>query len=474
MSSASLKTWLRTTSFRLAAYYAALFALSAGLLLALVWLYGIGTAEREIERVVDSRLEALLAVHEREGLAGLRWAIARESLRPASPFLYALVDEDGRLLAGNLPRSHPLREGWEEFELEDDEDELAPGEPRLHLPVRGRGVRLDDDLLLWVGHDVETLHELRERLGAAVALGLLLTVAAALGGGLLMARQVSRHVEAMERAAAAIMEGDLARRLPERGTGDEFDRLARRLNAMLDRIQRLMESLRQVSSDVAHDLRTPLTRLRQRLEHARLRARSADDWAAAVEGAIADADELLATFDALLRIAEVESGRRRAAFAPVDLSALAAELAETYQPVAEDAGHPFEADIEPGVEVRGDRALLAQLMANLIENALRHTPPGTPVRLGLRRADGAAELEVADAGPGIPPAEREKVLQRFYRLDRSRGTPGSGLGLALADAVARLHGSRLELADNRPGLRAMVRLPVMTRHDKDRTCQVSA
>lgn len=462
MSSANLRAWLRTTSFRLAAYYAALFALSAGLLLAVVWFYGIGTAGREIERVVDSRLEALLAVHEREGLAGLRWAISRESLRPGTPFLYALVDEDGRVLAGNLPRPHPLREGWEEFELEDDEEAPAPGAVPLHLPVRGRGVRLDEDLLLWVGHDVETLHELRERLGTAVAVGLLLMVVAALAGGLIMARQVSRHVEAMERAVAAIMEGDLARRLPERGTGDEFDRLARRLNAMLDRIQRLMESLRQVSSDVAHDLRTPLTRLRQRLEHAREGARGAEAWAAAVEGAIGDADELLATFDALLRIAEVESGRRRAGFVAVDLSTLAEEIAETFRPLAEEAGRPFGAEIEPGVRVRGDRALLAQLLVNLVENALRHTPPGTPLGLTLRREDGEAVVAVWDRGPGIPPGERGRVRERFYRLDRSRGTPGSGLGLALADAIARLHGGRLELEDHAPGLRVLLRIPVMS------------
>lgn len=461
MSSASLQAQLRTTSFRLAASYALLFLVSSGLLLGLVWFYGVATAERELERLVDSRLEALLAIHEREGIQGLRWTLAREAARPGTRYLYALVDDEGRLIAGNLPRPHPLREGWEEFELEDEQIPEADGSP-LHLPVRGRGVRLGDDFLLWVGHDIETLHELRERLAVAVGLGLLLTVAAALIGGLLMARQVSRHVEAMERAAAAIMEGDLSQRLPLRGTGDEFDRLAGRLNRMLDRIERLMDSLRQVSSDVAHDLRTPLTRLRQRLEHARRTARTAEQWTMAVDGAIDDVDELLATFDALLRIAEVESGRRRAAFGTVDLSALADELVETYRPLAEESARPFEADVAPDVRVHGDRALLAQLLVNLIENALRHTPPGTPVGLALRREDGEVTVTVWDHGPGIPPEERDKVRQRFYRLDRSRSTPGSGLGLALADAVARLHGGRLDLEDNRPGLRAVVHLPEMS------------
>jgi len=268
-----------------------------------------------------------------------------------------------------------------------------------------------------------------------------------------------RRVDAIERTGREIMEGNLTRRLPVRGTGDEFDRLSEGLNAMLERIQSLMEGVKQVSNDIAHDMRTPLARLRQRLEAARLPGKTADEQAASIDGAIADTDGLLRTFSALLRIAQIESGSRRAGFAEVDLSALFAAMVETYAAVAEDRGQHVSGTIAPGLAMRGDRELLTQVLANLIENALTHSPAGAQVTLTLERIDGRIVGCVADNGPGIPPAQREKAFRRFYRLDTSRTTPGSGLGLSLVAAISALHGIEITLGDNAPGLRVTLHFP---------------
>jgi signal transduction histidine kinase len=263
-------------------------------------------------------------------------------------------------------------------------------------------------------------------------------------------RSVARRAAAMEAALAAVQGGDLDRRLAVRTGGDEFDRLALRINATLDRLQALMAALREVTDDIAHDLRTPLTRLRQRLDDA-ARVPSA----AAIEAAQAEADRLLEIFAALLRIAQVESGTQRAGFATVDLSAIAESVAEVYAPAAEERGQVLASDIEPGVSITGDPAMLTQMLANLVENAIRHGRAEGRVSLGV----SAAGITIADDGPGIPEADREKVFHRFHRLDAARSTPGSGLGLALVRAVAELHGITIALEDAAPGLRVRLTLP---------------
>jgi signal transduction histidine kinase len=225
---------------------------------------------------------------------------------------------------------------------------------------------------------------------------------------------------------------------------------------MLDRIQQLMDGLRQVTSDIAHDLRTPLGRLRQRLEDAREHATTTADYASATEAAIAEADTLLETFSALLRIAQIEAGAQKSAFAELDLSALVRSIGEAYLPVAEDAQHRLELAIDGGIGFTGDRQLLAQMISNLVENALNHTPGGSTVRLALAKSATGLTLEVADNGPGIPADERDKVFDRFYRLDRSRSTGGSGLGLALVRAIATLHGLAIRLEDAKPGLKVVL------------------
>jgi signal transduction histidine kinase len=253
------------------------------------------------------------------------------------------------------------------------------------------------------------------------------------------------------------MRGNLARRIALRGTSDEFDRLSANLNEMLDRIQMLMDGLRQVSNDIAHDLRTPLTRLRQRLELARTKATTVADFETAVDKAIAETDEILDTFGALLRIAQIEAGTRRAAFTDVDLSGVCQTIVETYAAVAEDHQHALESRIAEGVTVQGDRQLLTQMIANIVENALRHTPDGTRIELELAGLPAAPVCTIRDNGPGIPEPERQKVFRRFYRLDSSRATPGSGLGLSLVAAVAELHRIAVEIGDGQPGLKVTLR-----------------
>jgi signal transduction histidine kinase len=268
---------------------------------------------------------------------------------------------------------------------------------------------------------------------------------------------VHRRLAAISGTAEAIIDGDLGRRVPVRGSNDDLDRLAITFNRMLDRIATLMESLKQVSSDIAHDLRTPLTRLRQKLEAG---LAVPGDRAHALEGALVDLDSILDTFAGLLRIAQIESGARRAAFRSSDLSAIGHTVVEAFAPSAEDAQQTLRLEGDASVPVVGDPELLTQMLVNLVENALRHAGPGTDIRVTASRGESAATLAVIDNGPGVPSQDRERLFDRFYRLERSRSTPGSGLGLALVAAVARLHGAEVRLIAAEPGLEARVTFPV--------------
>jgi signal transduction histidine kinase len=272
-----------------------------------------------------------------------------------------------------------------------------------------------------------------------------------------MSGSLLRRIETISRTARDIMAGDFSRRIPVRGTGDEFDHLVRSLNAMLERNQAAMESVRQVSNDIAHDLRTPLTRLRQRLDLAQRRARSVEEWRRAAEGCISDMDAILETFGGLLRIAQIESGMPTRRFTKVDLSELLRTVIEVYQPMAEEKEQPFTADIAFGLTVWGDGELLTQMIANVIENAMKHSPTGASINLVTSESPSTIAVAVSDSGPGIPAEERARVFRRFYRLERSRRTPGSGLGLSLVEAIAALHQIGIELTDNGPGLRVTLR-----------------
>ena len=331
---------------------------------------------------------------------------------------------------------------------------------------------LDDGTVLVVADDLGSVEDVEDVVSSAFAIVLAISIALGLASGFLLTGELLRRVNAVTQTAEAIIAGDLTRRIAPTGAGDEFDRLGATLNVMLDRIVGLMDNLRQVSDDIAHDLRTPLSRLRQSLEHTRTHAAMEQDYELAIERAIEEVDGLLATFSALLRIAQVEAGARRQAFRAVDLTEVVETVCEAYAPALEDGGRSITSDIATGVVLNGDRDLLAQMFANLIENAIGHTPPRTAIRVRLRGigTDGSGALaEVCDDGPGIPLDEHEKVFRRFYRLERSRTTPGNGLGLSAVAAIAELHGAMITLSNADPGLRVTVRFPPL---DQERDAQL--
>jgi signal transduction histidine kinase len=444
---------LRTSSFRLTVLYAGLFGTSVLILFAVIyWATGL-TMTNSLDAAVDSDLTELTDGFRSGGTAALEAQIdERVRQMPRGPMFYLLQDKSGTALAGNLP-AFGRGPGW--FDLKAPES--AAHARARNLAIRAHGVTLPGGDYLMVGVDAFPRSEMHELILRAFGWSSLITLVLAFGGGALISGGLLRRIETISRAARDIMDGDFARRIPDRGTDDEFDHLVSSLNAMLDRMQEAMESVRQVSDDIAHDLRTPLSRLRQRLELARYRAQSVAAWRHAAAGCIAEMDAILETFGALLRIAQIESGIAARRFARLDLSDLLHTVAEVYQPMADDKGQHFTTKIAPGLVAWGDRELLAQLFANVIENAMRHSPPGAAIGLVAAASATAVEIVVGDSGPGIPAAERGRVFRRFYRLESSRSTPGSGLGLSLVAAIAALHQVRVELMDNDPGLRVLLR-----------------
>jgi signal transduction histidine kinase len=438
---------LRTASFRFAALYVVLFAASALVLGAAVFLAARSALEQQMATRIETEAGFLRDEFAAGGLDRLLGAV-RARGRGASALDYLVQDGGGAHLAGEMPQAMALRPGWTTIKVPEAAED--GGRPEH---VRAFVLDLGDGLLLAVGDDLGRIAEIEEAVATAFLWTVGLAAALGIGGGIVLSRAFLARVDAIARTAEAIIGGDLARRVPIHGTNDDLDRLAGTLNRMLDRIGALMGSLHQVSSDVAHDLRTPLSRLYQRLEGARTHARSVADYEAAVEAAMQEADGLLETFSALLRIAQVEGASPRAGFREVDLSAIAESVADAYRPDAEEAGHRIATEVAAGIVVHGDQELLTQAVANLVENALRHTPAGTSIAIRLLRSPGAC-LVVEDNGSGVDARDLPRLADRFYRGERSRSTPGNGLGLSLVAAVAELHGARLRLEDAKPGLRA--------------------
>ncbi|TPG53823.1 sensor histidine kinase [Roseomonas nepalensis] len=407
------------------------------------WLRAQAALRQQLDLVLAAEAEGLLRDYETFGLRGLSEVAEITSRRPG-PLLVLLQAADGRPIAGRLPAAPTVLRGFATWRQGEGE-----------VPLRALGAVLPGGANLIVAADLSSVDRAATALAWTPPVAGGVAALVALGLGFLLASRLERRLAGISGAARAVMAGDLARRLPESGRGDEFDRLAVTINAMLARIETLVAEVRQVTDDVAHDLRSPLSRLRQRLEAALARARDPAADEAALEGAIGELDGILATFAALLRIARAEAGAGREGFAPVDLSALVAAVAEAYAPVAEEAGRALEAEVAPGQVIEGSAPLLRQAVANLLDNSLAHGEG----RIRVRLRPGAA-LEVEDEGPGIPAEERQRVVRRFYRLDRSRGTPGTGLGLSLVAAVAGLHGGALSLGEGPggKGLRATLAL----------------
>jgi len=446
---------LRTSTFRLALLYMALFAGSALLLLGFIYWSTVAFMANQTDATIEAEVVGLAEQYRERGLKGLVGTISERLERdPESSSVYLLASPSYSPLAGNLtgwPDVEPSQAGWLNFEFKDP----RAGGRLFH--ARARPFILEGGLHLLVGRDTRELKATQQLIVRALLWGLAITVALALVGGIAMSRSTVRRIEQINQTSREIMSGDLSRRVPTTGTADDFDQLAVNLNAMLDEIERLMGGVRQVSDNVAHDLRTPLTRLRNRLEQLRSELGDTSPQKEHVERSIADADQLLSTFGALLRIARIEAGGHRPDRVPVDLATLVQDAAELYEALAEEKQLNVDASAASSAAIQGDRDLLFQAVTNLLDNAVKYTPEGGRIALEVRRTEDAVDVTVSDTGPGIPAEERDKVLQRFYRLERSRRAPGSGLGLSLVAAVARMHHATLLLEDNAPGLKATLR-----------------
>ncbi|MEQ9518651.1 MAG: HAMP domain-containing sensor histidine kinase [Parvibaculum sp.] len=449
-----------TTTFRLALIYLALFSASAIASLGYVYWNTAGFLARQTDDAVQAEIEYLAEQYAQGGQAQLVHLVIQRSRDPREA-LYLIVDERGSVLGGNLdrrPSVKPDQNGWLDFEFHRRTLEGA----ELHT-ARARAVDLIDGSYLIVGRDVQALRGIEYLITSSLVWALVFTIVLGLLGGIIVSRNMLARVDEINQTSRNIMRGDFAQRISVTGSGDELDQLAENLNAMLDQIEKLMTGMREVTDNIAHDLRSPLNRLRTRLEMAMAGNMSPATLRQELERSINDADQLLGTFNALLAIARAEAGSHRDNMARINVSELVQDTAELYLPVAEDEGFDCEIDIAPDLELFGHRDMLAQAMVNLLDNAIKHgrstSQPKPRLTISAARDGGMLRLTVADNGPGIVEADRQRVLDRFVRLEASRNTPGSGLGLSLAVAAAKLHGGTLVLEDGAPGLCAVMRLP---------------
>lgn len=466
-----------SSAFRLAAAAVASFAVLAGVLAWTVFQATNAVLTDQVVTTLAAEADAL-KTEGRGGLPALIDAVAARS-RPEGPGLYILLDRDGRKLAGNLSRLPPEIAGADTRARTGGTFRYRPkpasldtaGEPRARPERLGVAsvIDLPGGAVLAVGRDVDDQRRFGDGVKRVVLWSFLALAALGLATAYLISRLVLKRIEAINLAAAEIMAGDLSRRVPVAGSGDELDGLAVNLNAMLDRIEQLMAGLREVSDNIAHDLKTPLNRMRNRVEAA-LRDGVPSLHREALERTIEEADELIRTFNALLLIARLEASGSGETASAIDLGRLIASVADLYAPVAEEAGLRLEVEAGDGPVVMANRQLLGQAIANLIDNAIKYAPPEpaaasdlpavfSPIRITLTWLDGDIAVTVADRGPGIAAADRERALRRFVRLDASRSRPGTGLGLSLVAAVARMHGGRVMLDDNAPGLKVTLVLP---------------
>jgi signal transduction histidine kinase len=457
-----LRRTMATTAFRLAAASAAGFLIVAAIIAGILfWQTNTILTEHVISGL---RAEASELAHEAgaDGIAALADTIRARS-RPDGPDLYFLADAAGQKIAGNLNRLPPEITASPQggvFRYES----LAQGRSVSRLGV-AMPVEAGPDARLVIGRDIEAQLQYAERIKRIFLWGYGVLSLAAILAGLAVGRSVLKRIEAITTTSRSIMAGDLARRIPLQGSRDELDDLAASLNAMLERIEQLMGGLREVSDNIAHDLKTPLNRLRNRAEAALRDARGSDAYREGLERTIEESDELIKTFNALLLIARLEAGAVEETAARFDLGDLVRDVAELYEPVAEEAGFGLDIAVEDGIEVSANRQLVGQAVANLADNAIKYASRGTLAK-DLRRIEvsvaargNSAEIRVADHGPGIAEKDRERALKRFVRLEECRTQPGTGLGLSLVAAVARLHGGAIRLEDNKPGLRAVLTLP---------------
>lgn len=454
-----LKGLIRSQAFRLALFYTALFGSSVAILFFFIYWTASGYVTSHVDEFVSSEVALFAADFDVDGQDGVT-GLMRERLATdqSGRWVYLYVDPAGRKLVGNI-------DAWPEGPPGPDGFWTLPGqkvdEPDEPNRTRAQAVTLPDGGRILIGLDDYEVTEMREALERAIVLGLGLMLILAVGGGAIMSRASLRQLETINRVTHEIMQGDLRRRVPVSGGTDEYAELGRNINAMLERMGELMQTIKGVTDNIAHDLRLPLARHRARLEAAIAHPPTASDLQQFLGRSIEDVDSILGTFGALLRIASVESGALRDTFVAVDLAALVRDAEQLFEPVANARQVEIVTHVVPRLVMRGNRDLLFQALSNLLDNAIKFAASGGRVEMRLVPRDGMAELIIADNGPGIPVEHRRKVFQRFYRLDESRSTPGSGLGLSLVRAVMLLHEGSCEIGDNRPGTRVVVRLPCL-------------
>ena len=481
----------RTTVFKLSLVYLVIFALGASAVIGWVAWSVRHLVDQQIGVAIKAEINGLSEQYAQGGISRLVFIVDRRTRQPNAS-LYLVTNFQGLAITGNvaaLPPNVLDKPGVRETLYQ------RHGEATMHRMAMARIFVLPGGFRLLVGRDLGDRETLYQVMGRALLTSLFWLIVIGMLGGLFVARRVLQRVDAMNDSARTIMLGNLEGRLPINGSNDELDRLAQNLNAMIARINDLMVGMRDVSDNIAHDLKTPLTRLRSHAERTLATAKSTGEYQGALEKVIEESDHLIKIFNALLMIARVETGTEREGLKPFDAGEIAHDLAEMYEPVADDAGFDLAVDAGKNLVVHGSRELVGQVVANLLDNAIKYGVPakataaqeprkspamagaGIPEEPSLPLVDGQAganrprlaisvqrrgsdiEISVADNGPGIPEADRERVLDRFVRLEWSRSKPGSGLGLSLAAAVARLHNGQLKLEDNHPGLRVTLVLP---------------
>ena len=452
----------RTTAFKLTLVYLTVFALFAVFLLAYFAWNTRRLFNEQITQTVDAEIGGLSEQYNLGGIRRLVIIVDTRARRPGSS-LYLVTTNAGEGLAGNvgsLPPGLLEKAGWSETEYRRQDESEGPAHSALV-----RVIQLPGGFRLLVGRDLDERERLYDVVISAGKWSAAIVVVLGLAGGFFVARRVLRRVDAMTETTRSIMEGDLGERLPITGSNDELDRLAVNLNAMLERIEALMRGLKEVSDNIAHDLKTPLTRLQNRAEQALRTAKTESEYRSALEATIEESEGLIRTFNALLMIARAESGQARDNMSEFDASEVARGVGELYEPLAEEKGLSLEVEAPSPVPVHGSRELVSQALANLVDNAIKYAASAERAdKSHVITVKAASEgdrvlLSVIDQGPGIPESMRERVVERFVRLDQSRTVPGSGLGLSLVAAVARLHGGELKFEDNAPGLAATIALP---------------
>ena len=446
----------KSSAFRITLIYVLLFGLSVSIILGFVYWSTIIYKTNQTDEDIIIEIRALSEAYREKGFSGLTAMLSEwiEQQRPGDPNLYLLTDNQFQPIVQNIPvwprvaqiEKDDLHE-WLVFNVDDGNREFSAR--ARHIDVGGR-------FNLLVGKSMRDLAILNALVSQALIGGLLLTLVLGVLGGFMIRRILSSRLSSINQTSRKIMQGDLRKRIDTRGTGDEFDELANNLNGMLDQIEHGMEGVRRVSDNIAHDLKTPLARLKNKVEELRLSVVGNVDQETKLEQIIGEADGLLGTFNALLRIARIEYSEQRESFREVDINSILSDLQELYEPLIEERGQSLIVEIGKPMLILADRDMLFQAFANLLDNAIKYTPEGGNIAISSYQEGKMSHIEISDNGPGIPQQEHEKVTQRFYRLDQSRTTPGSGLGLSLVFAVLKLHKLDLRFLDNKPGLKVCV------------------